>query len=197
MQVVAYTTEKAGPLELTEVNSDEGPCLDCYATGEQLVNIDLTQVKTRWPRYRAATIATGFRSNHAFPLRLRNQVVGVLNLFCVDRVTLTAADVALGQALCDITTVGLLQERAVRHGDLLTDQLQSALTSRIVLEQAKGIVSERATISLDEAFALMRAHARRNHLQIGAVAKAIIDATITSPEFEPPLAATPGRADLV
>ncbi|MEV8378920.1 GAF and ANTAR domain-containing protein [Kribbella sp. NPDC056861] len=183
LHVMASTSEEAKLLELFVLQNDEGPCLDCYSTGEQMANIDLDEVKERWPRFRAATLAVGYRSTHALPLRLRGQIIGVLNLFCVERSTLSAADVDLGQALCDIATVGLLQERTVRRGEVLAEQLQSALNSRIMLEQAKGVLSERAGIGVDDAFALMRAHARRNHLQLGAVAVAIIDGTITAAEL--------------
>ncbi|MFB6720881.1 GAF and ANTAR domain-containing protein [Kribbella sp. NPDC056345] len=185
LHVMASTSEEAKLLELFVLQADEGPCLDCYSTGEQVVNIDLDEVEERWPQFRAATIAVGFRSTHAIPLRLRGQVLGVLNLFCADRVTLSRSDVALGQALCDIATVGLLQERTVRRGEVLAEQLQSALNSRILIEQAKGVLSERSRISVDDAFALMRAHARRNHLQLGAVATGLIDGSIAAATLTP------------
>ncbi len=180
LHVMASTTEEANLVELFVLQADEGPCLDCYSTGEQVVNIDLTEVEERWPRFHAATVAVGYRSTHALPLRLRGQVIGALNLFCTERAILAATDVALGQALCDMATVGLLQERTVRRGEVLAEQLQSALNSRILLEQAKGVLSERSGISVDDAFGLIRAHARRNHLQIGSVATGLIDGTITA-----------------
>ncbi|TDD60692.1 ANTAR domain-containing protein [Kribbella antibiotica] len=183
LHVMASTTEEAKLLELFVLQNDEGPCLDCYSTGQQMVNIDLNEVEERWPRFRAATIAAGYQSTHAIPLRLRGQVLGALNLFCADRTTLGDADVALGQALCDIATVGLLQERTVRQGALLAEQLQSALNSRIMLEQAKGVLSERAGINVNDAFTLIRAYARRNRQQLHAVAGAIIDGTITSSDL--------------
>ncbi|MGW6276997.1 GAF and ANTAR domain-containing protein [Kribbella sp. NPDC055071] len=183
LHVMASTTEEARLLELFVLQNDEGPCLDCYSTGEQMVNIELDEVADRWPRFWSATIAAGYRSTHAIPMRLRGQVIGAMNLFCADRVTLSDADVALGQALCDIATVGLLQERTVRRGEVLAEQLQSALNSRILLEQAKGVISERAGVNVDDAFVLMRTHARRNHLQLRVVASAVIDGTIGPAEF--------------
>ncbi|ONI76499.1 transcriptional regulator [Kribbella sp. ALI-6-A] len=183
LHVMASTTEEAKVLELFVLQNDEGPCLDCYSTGERMVNIDLSEVEQRWPRFRDATITAGYRSTHAIPLRLRGQVIGVLNLFCVERSTLSEADVALGQALCDIATVGLLQERTVRRAEVLAEQLQSALNSRILLEQAKGVLSERAGISVDEAFVLMRRHARRNRQQLRLVAGGIIDGAIPASEL--------------
>ncbi|QNE18271.1 GAF and ANTAR domain-containing protein [Kribbella qitaiheensis] len=186
LHVMASTTNEARLLELFVLQNDEGPCLDCYSTGEQMVNIDLDQVEERWPRFRAATIAAGYRSTHALPLRLRGQVIGVLNLFCTARTALSDADIALGQALCDIATVGLLQERTVRHGEVLAEQLQSALNSRVLLEQAKGVLSERAGIGLDDAFTLLRAHARRNHQQLSTIASQLIDGTIPAAALQTP-----------
>jgi GAF domain-containing protein len=175
LHVMASTTDEARLVELFVLQNDEGPCLDCYTTGRQMLNIDLQEVAERWPRFHAATVAAGYRSTHAIPLRLRGQVLGVLNLFCIDRATLSDTDVDLGQALCDIATVGLLQERTLRQSEVLSEQLQSALNSRVLLEQAKGVLSERADITVDEAFTLMRSHARRNHEQLRSVAAAVID----------------------
>jgi GAF domain-containing protein len=180
LQVMASTTTEARVLELFVLQNDEGPCLDCYSTGRPMVNIDLDEVAQRWPRFHAAAAELGFRSVHALPLRLRGQVIGVLNLFCKAPATLTDTEVGLGQALCDIATVGLLQERAVRHGQLLAEQLQFALDSRILLEQAKGILSERAGVTVDEAFTLMRGYARRNQRSLAVIAAAVIDGTLES-----------------
>ncbi|NEA35813.1 GAF and ANTAR domain-containing protein [Streptomyces sp. SID13031] len=185
LQVMASTTTEARVLELFVLQNDEGPCLDCYSTGRQMVNIDLAEVAQRWPRFHAATTELGYHSTHALPLRLRGQVIGVLNLFCAEPATLSETDVDLGQALCDMATVGLLQERAVQQGHLLAEQLQAALNSRILLEQAKGVLSERTRISVDEAFTLMRAYARRNQQPLGAVAAAVIDGTIPATALQP------------
>jgi GAF domain-containing protein len=177
LQVMASTTEEARVLELFVLQNSEGPCLDCYATGQPQVNIDLREVEARWPHFRAATIGAGYRSTHALPLRLRGQVIGALNLFCVHQVILDDDEVALGQALCDVATIGLLQERTVRQGEILAEQLQNALNSRILIEQAKGVLAERAKISVDEAFALIRGWARTHHLRLLDTAQAVIDGT--------------------
>jgi len=178
LQVLACTTDQARVLELFELQNSEGPCLDCFTSGEPVVNIDLAEVEVRWPRFRAATAEAGFRSVHALPLRLRGQVLGALNLFCIHRSTLSADDLAVGQALSDVATIGLLQERTVRQGEMLAEQLQSALNSRILIEQAKGIFAERAGVDMDRAFALMRSHARRTRQQLGSVAISVIDGSI-------------------
>jgi GAF domain-containing protein len=183
LQVMASTTEEAALLELFVLQNEEGPCLDCYSTSEQIVNIDLGEVEQRWPRFHAATTALGYRSTHALPLRLRGDVIGVLNLFCADRATLSDADVDLGQALCDIATVGLLHERTVRQGEVLAEQLQSALNSRILIEQAKGVLSERAGTTVEVAFSLLRAYARGNQQHLSAVAARVIDGTLLATDL--------------
>jgi GAF domain-containing protein len=150
LQVMASTTEEARVLELFVLQNAEGPCLDCFGTGQQLVNIDLDEVEERWPQFHAASVHAGYRSTHALPMRLRGRVIGALNLFCQVQTRLSQEDVDLGQALCDVATVGLLQERAIREGEVLAEQLQSALNSRIVIEQAKGVLVCCARNSLDK-----------------------------------------------
>ncbi|GAA1640604.1 GAF and ANTAR domain-containing protein [Kribbella alba] len=177
LEVMASTTEEARVLELFVLQNSEGPCLDCYRTGQPQVNIDLREVEARWPNFRAATIEAGYRSTHALPMRLRGKVIGVLNLFCAHQVTLSEDEIALGQALCDVATIGLLQERTVRQGEILAEQLQRALNTRILIEQAKGVLAERAGISVNEAFVLMRRSARTNNMHLQATAQAVIDGT--------------------
>jgi GAF domain-containing protein len=178
LQVLASTTDEARVLELFELQNSEGPCLECFATGQPVVNVDLAEVEARWPRFQAATTAAGYRSVHALPLRLRGQVIGAMNLFCRDRSSLSDDDIAVGQALSDVATIGLLQERTVRHGEIVAEQLQGALNSRILIEQAKGVLAERAGIDVDAAFAVLRGYARRNGLHLRAVAAGVIDGSL-------------------
>lgn len=178
LQVLASTTDQARVLELFELQNSQGPCLDCFRSGQPVVNVDLAEVVTRWPSFEAATTAAGFRSVHALPLRLRGQVIGAMNLFCRDRSSLTDDDVSVGQALADVATIGLLQERTVRHGEIVAEQLQAALNSRILIEQAKGVLAERSGIDVDEAFAVLRAYARSNGSQLSAVATAVISGAV-------------------
>jgi GAF domain-containing protein len=178
LHVLAATTDQARVLELFELQNSEGPCLDCFSSGQPVVNVDLVEVEARWPLFREATTAAGFRSVHALPLRLRGEVIGAMNLFCRHRSALSDDDIAIGQALTDVATIGLIQERTVRLGEVLAEQLQGALNSRILLEQAKGILAERTGVDVDSAFGLMRAHARRTNQQLGVVAAAVIDGSI-------------------
>lgn len=174
LEVVASTSHAAQLLELFVIQNHEGPCLECLRTGEPLVNLDLDEVEERWPRFRAATREAGFRSTHAIPMRLRQEVVGVLNLFCENRSILSDSDVGVAQALADVATIGLLQERAIRQHELLSEQLQSALNSRVLIEQAKGVLAERAAIGIDEAFDLIRGHSRRTRSSLTELARAVV-----------------------
>jgi GAF domain-containing protein len=180
LHVVASTSNRAQDLELFELQSAEGPCLDCFRTGQVVANVDLTEAQARWPQFNAAAVAAGYRSTHAIPLRLRDDIIGAMNLFCVGQSVLSADDIALGQALADVATIGLLQERAVRESELLAEQLQTALNNRVLIEQAKGVLIARTGIELDEAFDLMRSHARRNSQPLRDVAAAVIDGTLTA-----------------
>lgn len=178
LQVMASTHHQAQVLEAFQIQNDEGPCQECCRTGQSLVNLDLDEVAERWPLFWAAARDAGFRSTHAVPMRLRNEVIGALNLFCADRVALVPADVSLAQAMADIATIGLLQERVVREQELLSEQLQNALNSRVLIEQAKGILAERASLEIDEAFELLRGYSRRVRQPLTAVARAVIHGEI-------------------
>jgi GAF domain-containing protein len=174
LRVVAHTHESARLLELFELQTDEGPCLDCFATGQVIANIDLTTAANRWPVFSRAARDVGFGTSHAVPLRLRRQVIGALNLFTNGRRTLSDEHLAVAQGLADIATIGLLNERTVRDQVTLSEQLQTALHSRILIEQAKGILSAQAGTNVKSAFALMRTHARRTGEPLTTLAAAVV-----------------------
>ena len=174
LQVVAYTTEPARLLELFELQKAEGPCVDCFATGQVIANVDLAAARSRWPVFTEAALGSGFSYSHALPLRLRRQVLGALNLFSVARQALSDDHLAVAQGMADIATISLLHERALRDQVVLAEQLQTALHSRILIEQAKGVLSARATISVGEAFTRLRTHARRTGEPLTTVAEAVV-----------------------
>lgn len=184
LHVVASTSDKAELLELFELQNDEGPCLDCLHSGRPVVNVGLEGARARWPRFSAAATVVGYQSTHALPLRHRDSVVGAMNLFCTTATPLSADDVTLGQALADVATIGLLQERTVRESGLLADQLQTALTSRIMIEQAKGVLLASGGIAVDDAFELMRGYSRRNNVPVKTVALQVIGRDLTSHDLE-------------
>ena len=162
LQVVAASSEEAFVLDLLELQGEEGgPCVLCFTSGVPQVNLDEAQLAERWPVFATAVAGAGFRSVHSLPLRLREEVAGAVNLYCTRAQRLEPEDVALGQALADMATIAMLQERALHRREVLAEQLQRALGSRIVIEQAKGVLAERYGTDTDAAFHLMRSHARR------------------------------------
>lgn len=183
LHVVASTSDRAQLLELLELQNDEGPCLDCLQTGHVVVNVGLTEARERWPRFTDALGEVGFQAAHAIPLRLRDSVVGAMNLFCVGDSPLSDDDIAVGQALADIATIGLLQERAVRQAGLIASQLQSALDNRVLIEQAKGVLLASAGIELDDAFQLMRAYSRRHNVAVKDTARRVAERSLTADEL--------------
>ncbi|QXC60854.1 GAF and ANTAR domain-containing protein [Aquihabitans sp. G128] len=193
LRVVASSTEEMRLLELVELQSSEGPCFECWTQrGGSVRADDLTLALERWPVFAPAAIASGFASAYALPLRLRDDRLGALNLFAATPDGLSLDDQAVGQAMADIATIGILHERTVSQHVALAGQLQAALDSRVVLEQSKGMVAEQTGTDAEAAFALIRAHARRSNQRLGEVARAIAERRISaddlrsSPHAEPP-----------
>lgn len=192
LRVVASSSEAMRVVELFELQSDEGPCLDCYRSGKPvLLDDDLAAAGGRWPRFAPVAVESGFRSAHALPMRLRGSVIGALNLFAPHRGALSAADVAAGQALADVATIAVIQQRVASETRVLIDQLDSAVTSRIVIEQAKGVLAERAGLSMESAFDAMRSYARDRNSHLAAVARGVIDRTLAPGTLGPPLPKRP------
>lgn len=183
LQVMASSNENVRVLELFQIQNDEGPCLDAFATGHRVSNADLRAGNTPWARFAPAAVDAGFTSVDALPMRLRNQVIGALNLFRVDAGELTALSLRKAQALVDVATIGLLQERAIRHQEIITEQLHRALNSRIVIEQVKGLLAERLGIGMDVAFTTLRGYARANHRKLGDLAGEVISGEISAEDL--------------
>lgn len=178
LRVVASSSENMRVLELFELQTEEGPCPECYRTGEAVVDHPLSVTNPRWPKFGPRAREAGFRSVYAFPMRLRSNVIGAVNLFCAGTTGLSAADVTAAQAFADIATIAILQHRAVTDAQTINNQLTTALNSRVVIEQAKGIVAEHAGVPMDQAFALLRSHARNRNLRLDDVARSVIDGTL-------------------
>ena len=175
LRLVASSSEAMRILELYELESQEGPCLDAYRTGRPVEHQNLVAGSGHWPRFATASMEFGFRSVSALPLRLRDKTVGALNLFGTTTTPMEEADVIVARAFADLATVSILQHRASIDAQRLNEQLSTALTSRVVIEQAKGVISERAGVSLAEAFTRLRSYARSNNLRLTDVAQAAID----------------------
>jgi GAF domain-containing protein len=185
LRVAAASSEAAGVVELFQIQNDQGPCLDCFRTGKPVTAADLTGPDQPWPRFAAAAAEAGFRSVEALPMRLRDQVIGALNLFRAGPGPLSPADLRIGQALADVATIGLLQERNVQRSDTLAEQLQAALNSRVIIEQAKGKLAERLSVDMDRAFALLREYSRSSNQRLTDVARNFVDSA--TPDFPPPV----------
>ncbi len=171
-------------LELFELQSEEGPCLDSYRTARPVINQDLATVNGRWPLFSVEALQAGFRSTYALPMKLRGVVIGALNLFRVDLGEMTPADVEVAQALADVATIAILQHRGAIEAQLINEQLNHALTSRIVIEQAKGIMAEREKLDMEQAFSRLRNHARHNNLRLADVASLVISGTLASSDLD-------------
>jgi GAF domain-containing protein len=185
LRVMASSSENMRVLELFEVQSQEGPCFDCYRSGETVVADDLTTADDRWPRFAPEAVAAGFHSVHALPMRLRGTVLGSLNLFHVETGEMRQPDVDAARALADIATIAILQHRATLDAQVINDQLNFALNSRIIIEQAKGMLAERKNIDLEKAFATLRNHARNHNLRLADVARAVIDGDTSAAPLDP------------
>jgi transcriptional regulator with GAF, ATPase, and Fis domain len=186
---VAASDERARLLELFEIQNDEGPCRDCYRQGAAVVNVDLDRARELWPRFAPQAISAGFGSANAVPLRLRSQVIGSLNLFHTGRGGLDSEQLPLAQALADAATIGILQQRTIRYGEVVAGQLQAALTSRVVIEQAKGVLAERLQISTDDAFGVLREASRSRNRLLSDLAREVASGAASLPG---PAAGTPG-----
>jgi transcriptional regulator with GAF, ATPase, and Fis domain len=191
LRVAAASTEEAGLLELFQLQNDQGPCLECFRTGRPVTAADLSAAAQRWPRFAQAAVQAGFVTVEALPMRLRDQVIGALNLFRAEPGSFDQADLRIGQALADVATIGLLHERNVRRRETVAEQLQAALNSRVVIEQAKGKLAERLAVDMDRAFKMLRDYARTTNQHLTDVARDFV--TSGSAEFPPPARRPPGR----
>ena len=185
LRVMASSSEAMRLLELFEIQAQEGPCLDAHRTGQVIVNQDLDAVDGRWPRFAPEALAAGFHAVHALPMRLRGSVVGALNLFRSDAGQMTPADIDIAQAFADVATIAILQHRAASQAQVINEQLNHALNSRVVIEQAKGMIAERLDLDMERSFATLRNHARNHNLRLADLASAVIAGTVPASSLDP------------
>ena len=176
--LAASSSEAMRLLELFELQEREGPCLDAFRTGERIEQENLEAGSGRWPSFSAAALAAGFQSALALPLRLREVTLGALNLFNVTRTPMDETDVIVARAFADLAALSISQHRVSADAQRLNEQLSAALSSRVVIEQAKGVLSERTGTDLAEAFSRMRAYARNGNLRLTDVARAAVNGTL-------------------
>jgi transcriptional regulator with GAF, ATPase, and Fis domain len=190
LRVMASSSERSDALELMQLQNAEGPCFECFASGHPVFSEDLSDDVGRWPQFAPLAVDKGFSSVQALPMRVRGQTIGALNLFRDRTGRIIDADLPLGQGIADIAAIALLQERTIREAHGVVEQLHGALSSRVIIEQAKGVLAERAHIRLDVAFARIRDYARAHNLRLSDVARDLIDG-----HFEDVISATQPHTD--
>lgn len=179
LHVLASTSEAGQVLEVLQQTTGEGPCVECFRTGTTIAIADVQGMGNQWPRFRSLALAQGFRSVHAIPLRVPSGTIGTLNLFRSRIGTLGAEDAAIGQALADVSTISIMQQRMISETEVVNTQLQYALDSRVLIEQAKGMVAQLQGIDTNEAFQRLRQLARSSNTKLHDVAEAVLNRTIT------------------
>lgn len=187
LQVVASSHEDANVMELLQLQSDQGPCMECFSTGEAVSVPDLADVGGRWPVFVAAVEERAvYRSVHALPLRLRGETIGTMNLFHGQSGILPAADLVLGQALADVATIGILSERAIRSREVVAEQLQTALNHRMIIEQAKGVLAHQGNLTMAAAFDRLRRYARNHNARLSEVARKVVETDLAAEVLDAP-----------
>jgi GAF domain-containing protein len=179
LDLVVSTSEESRLVDTLQVSSGAGPSIECYHSGAPVSVPDISAVAPEWEEFRSLSLEQGFQSAHAVPLRLRRSIIGTLTLFRPTVGTLTDEDVSIAQGLADIATIGILHERAVRESGIAQEQLQYALGSRVLIEQAKGVLAEKRGLDMDDAFRLLRDYARSNGLTLREVAGRVVNRTLT------------------
>jgi len=186
LQVIASSSEAMRVLEVFQLQADEGPCIDCFRSGQAIVNVELTTIDGRWPNFTPLALGRGFASVHCLPMRLRGRTIGALNLFRAERGPLEDADVVVAQGLADVATIAILQHQAAQSAQILNDQLNLALTSRVMIEQAKGKISESSQVDMDAAFQRLRNHARNHNLRLSDLARSVAEGSVLTGQLDLP-----------
>ncbi|AZS37924.1 hypothetical protein CVS47_02574 [Microbacterium lemovicicum] len=181
LQVVASTSEEVTFVEINQLSVGEGPCVEAFRTGMAVSIPDIEAIGDRWPVFARAALGQGFRSMHAFPMRLRGQTIGSMNQFSSSVGPLSHSDVVTAQSLADVATIGILQERLLRDRTILAVQLQAALDSRIFIEQAKGVIAAQNDVDMQTAFGALRDYARSHRRKLGDVAAEVAAQTLILP----------------
>lgn len=181
LEVIASTSERSNFIGLMQLEAGEGPCVEASMTGQTVSVESPTEMQRRWPRFAAASEQQGYVSVHSVPLRLRNATLGSMNLFREVPGALNAEDAVALRALTDVATISILQHRTTEHADLVQTQLQHALDSRVLIEQAKGFLSNTHQVDMDTAFTMLRSYARSHRTRIADTARDVISRVIVIP----------------
>ncbi len=193
LQALASSSERMHLIELLEVQHEDGPCLDCWRSGDAVAEDHLADATGRWPHFAPAALEAGFASAYAVPMRLRDERLGALNLFASEAAGLADTDLVLAQAMADVATIGILHERFIARREEVSEQLQVAFNTRVVLEQAKGVVAEAVRTDMDKAFTLLRGYARHHNLLLSEVARQVIERELAADALVIHSRSRPGR----
>ena len=178
LELVASTSEESRIVETLQLGAENGPCVHCFRTGEPVAVPDISAMRDTWPEFAASASEQGFRGVFAIPLRLRSTTIGAMNLFRAEPGELNERDLRAAQALADVATIGILHERSFRANDVVREQLQVALNSRVLIEQAKGVIAHRHDVDMDEAFRVLRTYARTNRVRLVETARGVVERRI-------------------
>jgi GAF domain-containing protein len=186
LQFIASSSESMRVLELFQIQADEGPCVDCFKDGNAIINHALSEPDDRWPHFTPRAIEQGFHAVHCLPMRLRGRTIGALNFFRKLPGTLDDDDVIVAQGLADVATIAILQHRTSMDAKTLNFQLSNALDSRIIIEQAKGKVSQATNCDMDQAFSRLRVYARNHNLGLTLVAMQVVEGSLSGADLDVP-----------
>lgn len=178
LQLVASSSEQAEFVEIIQLSAGAGPCVDSFQKGVAITVADMAVDGDPWPTFQAAALGQGFHAVFATPMRLRGHVLGAMNLFSKAVGGPTEYDALIAQALADIATIGILHERSIRETHILNEQLQRALESRVLIEQAKGVLAAVGSLDMDQAFTTLRDYARSHHMTLRDVAERVAARTL-------------------
>lgn len=178
LQLVASSSEEAQFVEVIQLSAGAGPCVDSFRKGVAVTVADMERDGGQWPGFQAAALEQGFHAVFATPMRLRGHVLGAMNLFSTSVGAPTEQDALVAQALADIATIGILQERSIRETHILNEQLQRALESRVLIEQAKGVIAAVGSLDMDESFSALRSYARSHRMPLRDVAQQVAARTL-------------------
>ena len=185
LQYVASSSESMRILELYQIQAAEGPCVECFNSGEAIIDRLLIDAKEQWPHFSPRALEQGFNSVYCLPMRLRGRTIGALNFFRADADPLDESDVVVAQGLSGVATIAILQHQTSLDAKVLNSQLSKALDSRIIIEQAKGKIAEAGGLDMDQAFQRLRAHARVHNLRLADLARDIADGTVLPGSLDP------------